>query len=185
MTCTTGYRNCVRLVNPPLRFLLLGRRLLIMSPTFLPAVPPYPQRGWAVGDISRRRHPVPDDLPLPPYRVLDLTLEEGHLCGRMLADLGADVLKVEPPGGDQARKRGPFYQGVDHPERSFHFWFYNLNKRGVTLDLTRPEGRDLLRRLIRSADVLVESYPPGFLDSLGLGNGAFRDLNPKLVHTSI
>lgn len=125
------------------------------------------------------------ELPLPPYRVLDLTLEEGHLCGRMLADVGADVIKVEPPGGDPARKRGPFYQRVPHPERSFHFWFYNLNKRGVTLDVAKPEGQVLLRRLVRSADVLVESYAPGYLNSLGLGPDTLRQLNRNLIVTSI
>ena len=129
---------------------------------------------------------MPDEeLPLSPYRVLDLTLEHGHLCGRLLADMGADVVKVEPPTGDPARRRGPFYQGVPHPERSFTFWFYNLNKRGITLNLESADGRELLRRLANTADVLIESFPPDYMGDQGLGYEELEGLNPRLVYTAI
>ena len=72
------------------------------------------------------------------------------LCGQILADLGADVIKIEPPGGSPARKLGPFYQDQEDAENSLYWWAYNRNKRGVTLDITRSEGRDILRRLARA-----------------------------------
>ena len=75
---------------------------------------------------------------LSPYRVLDLTTERGLLCGQMLADLGADVIKVEPPGGSPVRNIGPFYKDVPHPNRSLYWWAYNRNKRS---DHARPRAR--------------------------------------------
>ena len=102
---------------------------------------------------------------LSPYRVLDLTTERGLLCGQMLADLGADVIKVEPPGGSSARNIGPFYKDVPHPDRSLYWWAYNRNKRAITLDLERDAGRDLLLRLVERADFLIESHNPGYLAS--------------------
>ena len=128
---------------------------------------------------------VDGELPLSPYRVLDLTVENGHQCGRVLADFGADVIKVEPPGGDPARRRGPFYQHVEDPERSFNFWFHNLNKRGITLDLASPDGKELFQRLARRVDVLIESFPPGYMESVGLGPSALERLNPGLIVTSL
>src|SRR2546421_7856160 len=100
---------------------------------------------------------------LEPYRVLDLTNECGLLCGEIPADLGADVIAVEPPGGSSARKLGPFVDGIRDPERSLYWWAYSRNKRSVT------------------ADFLLESLPPGYLDGLGLGHSALRMLNPRLV----
>jgi len=81
---------------------------------------------------------------LSPYRVLDLTTERGLLCGQMLADLGADVIKVEPPGGCSARSIGPFYKDTPHPDRSLYWWAYNRNKRAITLDIEEDRGRGLL-----------------------------------------
>lgn len=130
--------------------------------------------------------PVPEaGILLAPYRVLDLTEAEGHLCGRLLADLGADVLKIEPPEGDSARRRGPFYQDIPDPEGSMSWWFFNLNKRGITLNLTSAQGRELLIRLVQKADVLIESFTPGLLTSLGLGHHELSQVNPRLVYTSI
>ena len=77
---------------------------------------------------------------LAGLRVLDLTDLKGHLCARLLADMGADVIKIEPPGGDAARRIGPFVDDLPHRDRSLFFWFYNLNKRSMTLDLSHPEG---------------------------------------------
>jgi len=122
---------------------------------------------------------------LSPYRVLDLTDEKGLSCGRLLGDLGADVIKIERPGGDPARKLGPFYDDKDDPEKSL-FWFaYNANKRGITLDIEKPEGQDIFKRLVKDADFVIESFPPGYMDGLGLGYSALEKLNPGLIMVSI
>src|ERR1700745_3210744 len=91
---------------------------------------------------------------LSPYRVLDLTTERGLLCGQVLGDLGADVIKIEPPGGAPARRVGPVLDHESHPDRSLYWWAYNRNKRSVTLDIDRPEGRALFRRMASGADFL-------------------------------
>ena len=128
---------------------------------------------------------TPDNSALGPYRVLDLTEGGVNWCGKLLADLGADVIKVEPPGGSPTRMRGPFYRGQRHPERSL-FWFaYCVNKRGVTLDLESEEGRRAFVRLADTADVVLESFAPGHMDSLGLGYDALRERNPGLIYTSV
>ncbi len=122
---------------------------------------------------------------LSPYRVLDLTNEKGLLCGKLLADLGADVIKVEKPGGDSARKVGPFYHDEPHPEKSL-FWFaYNTNKRGITLDIETSKGRELFKRLVKTADFVIESFQPGYLEKLGLGYSALEKLNPGIIMVSI
>ena len=128
--------------------------------------------------------PVPD-LPLSPYRVLDLADEKGALCGRLLADMGADVIKVEPPGGDPSRRHGPFYHDEPDPERSLSWFAYNFNKRGVTLNLATADGQAIFRRLAATSGFIVESFPPGHLDGLGLGFEALRQANSRLVMVSI
>ncbi len=122
---------------------------------------------------------------LAPYRVLDLTDDRGWVCGRILADLGADVIKVEPPGGDPGRRVGPFYGDIPHPDRSLYFWAFNLNKRGITLNLETEDGRHLFRRLAALSDFVIESFDPGYLDGLGLGFGELSRLNPRLILVSI
>ena len=122
---------------------------------------------------------------LNPYRVLDLTTERGLLCGQILADLGADVIKIEPPGGSSARKLGPFYQDQEDAEHSLYWWAYNRNKRGVTLDITRSEGQDILRRLARGAKFLIESDNPGALAQYGLSYAELAADNPGLIYVSI
>ena len=122
---------------------------------------------------------------LNPYRVLDLTTERGLLCGQILADLGADVIKIEPPGGSPARKLGPFYQDQEDAEHSLYWWAYNRNKRGITLDITRSEGQDLLRRLARGAKFLIESDNPGALAQYGLSYAELAADNPGLIYVSI
>lgn len=122
---------------------------------------------------------------LSAYRVLDLTTERGLLCGQILGDLGADVIKVEPPGGSPARQLGPFYQDQPHPDRSLLWWAYNRNKRGITLDLTSPAGKEIFLRLVQSAHFLIESDNPGAMTQLGLGYDTLAALNPGLIYISI
>ena len=122
---------------------------------------------------------------LDDIRVLDLAGEPGAYCGKLLADMGADVIKVEPPGGDPARRIGPFVRDEEDPEKSLHFFANNTSKRSVTLDITRAEGRALLKRLVEKADVLIETYAPGYLDGLDIGREALSRINPGLVYCSI
>ena len=125
------------------------------------------------------------ELLLAPYRVLDLTDERGLLCGKTLADLGADVIQIEPPGGSNARNLGPFYHNQVHPEKSLFWWGYTANKRSITLNITTADGRDLLKRLVREAHFLIESFDPGHMAELGLGYEALEAINPGLVMVSI
>ena len=130
--------------------------------------------------------PSSDDAGLlSPYRVLDLTDEHGILCGKILADLGADVIQVEPPAGSSARRIGPFYHDEAHLERSLFWWSYAANKRGMTLNPASSDGRALLKRLVRTAHFLVESFPPGHMGRLGLSYDALAAINPELIVVSI
>src|SRR5262245_4570213 len=122
---------------------------------------------------------------LSPYRVLDLTTQRGLLCGQILGDLGADVIHVEPPGGAPARRLGPFAGDVPHPDRSLFWWAQTRNQRSITLDLDQDEGRDVLRRLVRTAHFVIESDEPGAMAALGLGPDALLALHPSLVHVSM
>src|SRR5262245_45526406 len=117
---------------------------------------------------------------LAPYRVLDLTDETGFSCGKILADLGADVIKIEPPGGDAARMIGPFPGDHPDPNNSLYFLSYNTGKRGITLNLESSRGCDLLHRLTSRADFLIETFPPGTLDIQTI-----RERNPRLIVVSI
>jgi len=117
-------------------------------------------------------------------------LELGELvsapyCGKLFADYGADVVKVEPPSGDRARSWGPFPGDVPHPEKSGLFFFLNTNKRGVTLDPTTPRGRDLAGRLAAKVDIVIENHTPGTLAAWGLDYPALAAVNPRLVMISI
>src|SRR5271156_947248 len=123
--------------------------------------------------------------PLARYRVLDLTDERGLLCGQLLADLGADTIVVEPPGGSSVRRLAPFYQDRRDPDGSLYWWAYNRNKRAITLDFTAPEGRALLLQMVAGADFLIESAAPGHMTGLGLGFDDLARINPRLVYVSI
>src|SRR5262245_11176992 len=103
----------------------------------------------------------------------------------MLADLGADVIQVEPPGGAAARRRGPFAGGVADSERSLFWWAYARNKRGVVLDLDEEAGREELLALARSSDFLIESFAPGEMERRGLGFARLAEENPALIVVSI
>jgi crotonobetainyl-CoA:carnitine CoA-transferase CaiB-like acyl-CoA transferase len=122
---------------------------------------------------------------LDTYRVLDLTDGGALLCGQIFADLGADVIQVEPPGGAAARRLGPFAGGVEDPEGSLVWWAYARGKRGIVLDLDTPVGRDELRALAAGADLLIESFAPGELARRGLGYAELAAANPALIVVSI
>jgi crotonobetainyl-CoA:carnitine CoA-transferase CaiB-like acyl-CoA transferase len=123
--------------------------------------------------------------PLAGLRVLELADESGQFCGKLLGDLGADVVKVEPPGGELSRTVGPFLDDTPHPERSLSFWYYNTSKRSITLDLKNADGRRLFARLAATADVVLETFRPGFLASLGLDYATLRAQNPGLILCSL
>src|SRR5262249_45210685 len=121
---------------------------------------------------------------LEPYRVLDLTTNGAMFCGQILADLGADVIAVEPPGGSPARRIGPFRGDRADPAESLYWWAFNRNKRSITVDFDDDEERERFRDLARTADFVIESFAPGYLDSLGLGYTALSEANPRLVMVS-
>jgi benzylsuccinate CoA-transferase BbsE subunit len=127
----------------------------------------------------------PSPTALADLRVLDLTDLKGALCAKLFGDMGADVIKVEPPGGDTTRAIGPFLNPHPHRDRSLLFWFYNTSKRGVTLDLRKPEGQALFKQLVTKADVVIESFAPGTMENLGVGYETLKQLNPQLILTSI
>ena len=122
---------------------------------------------------------------LEGYRVLDLADEKGVYCTKLLADLGADVIIVEPSSGHKGRHRGPFFHDEPHPEKSLYFLYFNTSKRSITLNIEHPDGQAIFKRLARTADVVVETFPVGYMKSLGLDYDAISKVNPKLVMTSI
>jgi benzylsuccinate CoA-transferase BbsE subunit len=122
---------------------------------------------------------------LSDYRILDLTDYKGIYCGKVLADLGADVVKIEKPGGDATRSIGPFYKDIPHPEKSLYWWAYNTSKRGITLNIETADGKDIFQRLVKTADAVVESFSPGYMDSLGLGYAALSKIKPDIIVTSV
>jgi crotonobetainyl-CoA:carnitine CoA-transferase CaiB-like acyl-CoA transferase len=122
---------------------------------------------------------------LSGLRVLDLADESGSLAGKILGDLGADVVKVEPPGGDREARRPPYLSGVADPERSLAWLALNTSKRGITLDLERAAGREAFGRLLAWADVLLDTFAPGALDALGFGWETLARRHPRLVRCAI
>jgi crotonobetainyl-CoA:carnitine CoA-transferase CaiB-like acyl-CoA transferase len=109
----------------------------------------------------------------------------GPFCTKLFADLGAEVIKVETPEGDEARKRGAFLDEIPHPERSGLFLYLNTNKLGVTLNIHSATGRDIFKKLVADADILVEDRPPGEMEKLGLNYKVLKEVNPSLVMASI
>ncbi len=119
------------------------------------------------------------------YRALDLSENGGLLCGKILADMGVDVLKIEDPGGSASRNIGPYYKNVVDPEHSL-FWFaYNEGKRSITLNLETNRGRDIFKKLVKTADFVIESFTPGYLEKIGLGYEDLAEINPRLILISI
>lgn len=121
---------------------------------------------------------------LPPYRVLDLTEGGCLLGGKMLGDLGADVIKIESPDGSASRI-APYYKDIPDPEKSLFWIAYNTNKRGITLNITKSEGQELFKQLAKQADVVIESFEPGYLSKLGLGYDDLCKIKPDIIMTSI
>ena len=127
------------------------------------------------------------DRILGDIRVLDLSENvAGPFCTKLLAGLGADVLKVERPGcGDISRSAGPFAHDTPHHEQSATFLYLNTGKQSITLDITTPTGAAIVQRLVQECDILVESSAPGVLADLGLGYEALSALKPDLIYTSV
>ncbi len=119
------------------------------------------------------------------YRVLDLTDEKGFICGRALSDFGAEVIKIEKPGGDPSRRVGPFYHDIPEPEKNLYWFAFNANKKGITLDIEKTEGQELFKKLVKTTDVVLESFAPGYIDGLGLGYAVLSEINPGIILTSI
>jgi len=122
---------------------------------------------------------------LGDIRVLDLADQKGVYCAKLLADLGADTIKIEPPGGDPMRRIGPFFHDEPEAEKSLYWFQFNTSKRSITLNLQSADGCEILKRLAKTADVIVETFPPGHLDEIGLGYSVLQELSPRLVLTSI
>ncbi len=124
--------------------------------------------------------------PLEGIRVIDLTrILAGPYCTMILADLGADVVKVEQPGGDQARRNGPFFAGRDGRERSTYFTSVNRGKRSIVIDLKNPDGRETFLRLVDGADVVTENFRPGTMANLGVDYATLSARNPRLIMASV
>ncbi len=118
-------------------------------------------------------------------RVIEIGDEKGDFAGRLLSGEGCDVVKVEPPGGSPSRRIGPFYQDKPDPNRSLFFWMYNRGKQGVTIDLSRPEGKALYLRLAATADVIVDAQGFGVMDGHGLGYQRVAEVKPDVVYCAI
>ncbi len=111
--------------------------------------------------------------------------ELGAYAGKLFADLGAEVIRIEPLDGDPTRQRRPFFQDTAGRENSLRYQYLNTSKKAIALDLTDPAARQIFQKLIGTVDLFIESYPPGYLDQLGLGYENLSQVNPKLVHTAI
>ncbi|MBN1613846.1 MAG: CoA transferase [Deltaproteobacteria bacterium] len=109
----------------------------------------------------------------------------GPFCAKVMADLGAEVIKVEPPEGDRARRSGPFPGDIPHPEKSALFLYLNTNKLGVTLNPESTTGKKIFHQLVRDADILIENHFPSTMEALGLDYGSLSQINPRLVMVSI
>lgn len=125
------------------------------------------------------------DSLLKPFLALDLTDEKGFLCGKILADLGVEVIKIEKPGGDPSRMIGPFYNDIPHPEKSLYWFAFNTGKKSITLDIKKERGKEIFLRLVEKADFVIESFYPGIMEKLGVGYFILSQINPRIIMTSI
>ena len=122
---------------------------------------------------------------LDDIRIIDLAGEVGIYATKLLADLGADVIRIEPPGGDPMRNIGPFWHDEHAIDRSLYYFNLTTNRRSLTLDFTKPDGRAIFEKLAGTADIIVETYEPGYLDSIGLGYEGLKKIRPDIILTSI
>lgn len=122
---------------------------------------------------------------LANLRVLDMAQGGSQMCGKIFGELGADVIKIETPGGDATGRIGPFYKDITDPQKSLFWFVYNTNKRGITLNIETSDGQQIFRRLVKTADLVIESFSPGYLDNLGIGYQALSQLKPEIIVTSI
>jgi crotonobetainyl-CoA:carnitine CoA-transferase CaiB-like acyl-CoA transferase len=125
------------------------------------------------------------DSLLNGYRALDLTDEKGLVCGKLLAALGVEVIKIERPGGDPARMIPPFMDNDPNIEKSLYWLAFNTDKRSITLNIETYEGKQIFKSLAGKADFVIESFTPGYLDNIGLGYEAISKINPRIIYTSI
>lgn len=125
------------------------------------------------------------EMALDGFKVLNLAQDRGLYVGKLLADLGAEVLKIEKPEGDAARNLAPFKDDLPGPDNSLYFLNFNTNQKGITLNYLAPAGQDIFKQLVRQTDVVVEDFQPGFMASLGLDYPVLRDINPAIVMTSV
>ena len=130
--------------------------------------------------LSANRYGFLDGL-----RVLDLADETASFSTKLLADMGARVIKVEKPGGDASRNIGPFFKETSRSKNSIPFFYNNTNKLGITLDLAHNEGKSIFSKLVPNTDVVVETFAPGDLKRMGLNFEALSSLNPKLILASV
>ena len=122
---------------------------------------------------------------LSGLRVLDLADEKASFCSRLLADMGARVIKLEKPGGDPSRHMGPFWKDTSKSKSSLSFFYNNTNKLGITLDIEQREGKSLFLRLVKETDVIVETFSPGYLKQIDLDFKMLTKTNPKLILVSV
>lgn len=136
--------------------------------------------------LRRESRLMAQTAALAGLKVLDLSQRYAHYCGKLFADMGADVILVEQPRtGCALRAEAPFIGDRHDPERSIPFFYFNTSKRGITLDLTHPEGRELFKDLARDCDLIIEDRAPGTLEALGFGYSAVAAIRPRIVVTSI
>lgn len=128
---------------------------------------------------------MPEGNVFNDLQVVELAGELGAYTGKLLADLGAEVIRIESIEGDPTRLERPFYKEVPGIENSLRYQYLNTNKQGIVFDIASPEGKEVFIKLIKTADLLIESLPPGQLEGLGLGYETLSVINPKLVHTAI
>ena len=129
-----------------------------------------------------------EHMALENLTVLDLTrVLAGPFCTMMLADMGANVIKIEvPKGGDDTRSYPPFRaKNLNGERESVYFANINRNKKGITLNLKTPEGKEIFKELVKKADIVVENYRPGVMDKLGLGYDVLKEINPRIIYAAV
>ena len=116
---------------------------------------------------------------------LELTDDRGQICGEILSELGAEIIKVEPPRGERSRNRGPYFHNEADPQKSLYWFAHNRGKRSITLDIETADGQEIFKSLAKKVDFVIESFSPGYMERLGLGYEVLHTISPKLVMTSI